>query len=265
MSVRTSPWPAGVPCWVDLMASDVAASSAFYRAVLGWSVAEPDDQAGGYVVAEVAGAAVAGIGPEQPGARRAWTLYFASDDADATAAAAVELGGTVLLAPGDVGPHGRMSLLADPSGAVFGLWQAGTMIGASLVNEPGGLLWEDLRSTDPAKAQDFYASVFGYRIDPLEMAGEDYGTFRLPEEEQPLGGIGGLMGLPEGTPSHWLVYFAVSDVDAAVAAAERGGGRVVEPAFDSPFGRMAALADPDGAVFMAMASDPAAPGPDRAG
>lgn len=262
MSIRTSPWPAGVPCWVDLMVPDVAAASRFYEQVLGWTVPEPDEQWGGYVVAHVGGAAAAGIGPEQPGARTAWTLYFASDDADATAKAVADAGGTVLAPPTDVGPLGRMAVCVDPAGAPFGLWQAGTMVGAELVNEPGGLTWEDLRSTDAAAAHAFYATVFGFRLDALEMADEEYRTFALPSEQGPLGGLGGLMG-GEG-PSHWLVYFAVADADAAVAAAQAGGGTVTAPAFDTPFGRMAGLVDPYGAPFWVAQTDPAA-SPDRSG
>ncbi len=265
MSIRTSPWPAGVPCWVDLMAPDVPAASAFYTDVLGWTVPEPDEQWGGYVVAHVDGAATAGIGPMQPGARSAWTLYFASDDADATAAAVTEHGGTVLLAPGDVGPLGRMGVLSDPTGATFGVWQAGTMIGASLVNRPGGLCWEDLRSTDAAAAQAFYGSVFGFRFDEVPMAGEVYKTFALPSEQPPLGGMGPMMGEPDGTPSHWLAYFAVADVAAAVTAAGTGGGSVATPAFDSPFGPMAGLTDPSGALFWVVQAPEGAPQPDRAG
>jgi hypothetical protein len=265
MSIRTSPWPSGVPCWADVSARDVRASGAFYAAVLGWHVPEPDEQWGGYVTAEADGQVVAGIGPLQEGAPAAWTLYLATDDVDGVVARAGEHGGTVLAPVMDVGPLGRMAILADPSGAAFGLWQAGTMIGASLVNEPGGLVWEDLRSSDPDGARSFYGALFGYDHDPVEMAGPDYTTFRLPTEPHVLGGIGGPMGEPEGTPSHWLVYFQVSDVDAAVTAAEGAGGAVLAPAFDSPYGRMACLRDPDGAVFMVMATDPSQPGPDRSG
>jgi predicted enzyme related to lactoylglutathione lyase len=250
MSIRTSPWPVGVPCWADLSVPDVDAARAFYSAVLGWTFGESGEEYGGYVIGQVGDAAAAGIGPlMQAGMPSAWTLYLASDDADKTAAAVAEHGGTVLLPPGDVGPLGRMFIAADPSGAAFGVWQAGTHIGASVVNEPGGLAWEDLRSSDPAPAQAFYRSVFGYRVDPLPMAGPDYGTFSLAGEKAPLGGMGGMMGTPEGTPSFWLVYFAVSSTDAAAAAAGRNGGAVVLPAFDSPFGRLAGLTDPAGAMF----------------
>ena len=260
MSTRTSPWPAGVPCWADLMVPDVVAAGAFYAAVLGWEVPEPDEQYGGYVVAHRGGHAVAGIGPEQPGARTAWTLYFASDDADGTTAAVEEAGGSVLAPPMDVGPLGRMAVAADPAGAVFGVWQAGTMIGAALVNEPGGLTWEDLRSTDPAAAQAFYSAVFGFQGDPLAMAGPDYGTFRLPHEQAPLGGMGGMMGSPEGTPSHWLVYFAVADTDAALAAAEQAGGTVTMPAKDTAFGRIGGVRDPYGAEIVVITVPPESAG-----
>lgn len=265
MSTRTSPWPNGVPCWADVSASDVRASGAFYTAVLGWSVPEPEEQWGGYVTAEADGRAAAGIGPLDAGSSASWTVYLATDDVEGLVARAAEQGGTVLAPVMDVGPLGRMAVLADPSGAAFGLWQAGTMIGAGVANEPGGLVWEDLRSTDPEAARSFYAALFGYDYALLEMAGPDYATFRMPAEPHVLGGMGGLMGLPEGTPSHWLVYFQVADADAATAAAERAGGTVVAAPVDTPFGRMACLADPDGATFMVMTTDPGQPGPDRSG
>jgi hypothetical protein len=147
-----------------------------------------------------------------------------------------------------------MIAASDPSGAVFGVWQAGEHIGAGIVNEPGGLTWEDLRSTDPAAAKTFYASVFGYEFDPLPTAGDDYDMFKLPGSD-PVGGMGGMMGL-DGMPSHWVVYFGVADTDAAVARAEAKGGRAVVAPFDTEFGRMAALSDPGGTVFfLAQAPD----------
>jgi predicted enzyme related to lactoylglutathione lyase len=265
MSLRTSHWPAGVPCWTDLTVPDVPAAVAFYSAVLGWSFSEPTEEFGGYVIGSVGGAAAAGIGPQQqPDMPAAWTLYFASDDADATALAVKDAGGQVLLEPGDVGPLGRMFIAADPSGAVFGVWQAGTHIGAGIANEPGGLAWEDLRSSDPDAARAFYSAVFGFTTQALEMAGPDYTTFHSRDGEPPLGGMGGMMGAPEGTPSHWLVYFGAQDVAAAAGAVQGAGGRVLAPPFDTPFGQMAAVSDPAGAAFL-IVDTAATPQPDRAG
>jgi uncharacterized protein len=250
MTIRTSPWPAGTPCWADLTVPEVEAATAFYSAVLGWSFSKPDEQFGGYVIGSVGDAAAAGIGPQQsPDQPAAWTLYIASDDADATAAAVTKAGGQILLAPGDVGPLGRMFIAADPTRAVFGVWQAGTHIGAGITSEPGGLAWEDLRSTEPDAARAFYSTVFGYDTHPLEAAGPDYWTFQLRGQEAPLGGLGGMMGAPEGTPSHWLAYFAVADADAAVSAGTSAGGTSLVPPFQTPYGTMAPMQDPAGAVF----------------
>ena len=241
------------------------AATAFYSAVLGWSFSEPDQEFGGYVIGSVKGAAAAGIGPQQQaGAPAAWTLYFASDDADGTARAVKEAGGEILLEPGDVGPLGRMFIGADPSGAVFGVWQGRGHIGAGVANEPGGLCWEDLRSADPDAARAFYSTLFGYTYEGLEAAGPDYTLFFSRPGEAPLGGMGGLTRAPAGTPSHWVVYFGVDDVPAAVQRAEEAGGTVLTAPFETPYGPMAALTDPAGAVF--WISDPGATEqPDRSG
>ncbi len=276
MSLRRSPWPAGVPCWADVMTPDVEAASRFYSSVLGWSVEPPDERYGGYVIATMRAAPAAGIGPiQQAGAPAAWTMYFAADDVDAVAARVPELGGSLLVPPGDVapgdaaggdaGPPGRMCVAADPSGAVFGVWQAGSHIGAGIANEHGALTWDDLRSTDPDAARAFYADLFGFRTDPLPDAGPDYALFTLPGESAPLGGMGGMMGAPEGTPSHWLVYFAVPDAAAAASAAEAGGGTVLMRDFASPYGTIAMLADPAGATFLVIQPPEGAPQPDRSG
>ena len=251
MSVRTTPWPSGTPCWTDMSVPDVERSRAFYESVLGWRFKDPGPEDGGYAIAYVDDHAVAALGPKQsPDQPHEWVLYLASDDLDATASAITAHGGTLLLEPGDVGAHGRMLVAADPTGASFAAWQAGEHIGAQLVNEPGGLTWEDLRSTDPARAQDFYCEVFGLHTSAVDMAPADYRVLHLRDDEAPLGGIGGFMGPP--THSHWLVYFGVASTDDAVAAAQQGGGSVVEPATDSPFGRLASLADPDGAEFLVI-------------
>jgi predicted enzyme related to lactoylglutathione lyase len=242
---------------------DVDRSRAFYEAVLGWRFADPGPEDGGYTIAYVADHAVAALGPQQSSDQRpAWLLYLATDDLDVTAAAVTGNGGTLLVEPGDVGSHGRMLVAADPTGAPFAVWEAGEHIGAQLVNEPGGLTWEDLRSTDPARAQDFYCTVFGLHTSTVEMAPEDYRLLHLDGDEAPLGGVGGFMG--PATQSHWVVYFGVASTDDAVAAVEGSEGSVVMPAFESPFGRMAGLADPDGASFLVIETA-ASPQPDRTG
>ena len=242
-----SPFAPGAPCWADISPTDLDAARAFYAAVLGWDIPPGNDAFGGYTTASIGTDGVAGLMPNDGSAPSMWTLYFASADADATTAAITASGGTVIVPPMPVGDFGRMVIAADPSGAVFGVWEADTMIGFDIVGAPGGFAWCDLRSTDPAAAQDFYAAVFGYAYEPMEMAGTDYRTFALDDGQPPLGGMGSMMGAPDGTPSHWLLYFAVADVDAAVRAVTEHGGQSLAEPFDTPFGRMGPIMDPFGA------------------
>jgi predicted enzyme related to lactoylglutathione lyase len=255
MSTRSTAWPHGTPMWVDLTTPDLAGSTAFYRAVLGWEVTDLGADFGHYHVATLGGLATAGLGPaaeaDQPSA---WITYLSADDADKTADAITAHGGRIVSVPMDVGDRGRMAIAADPTGAMFGIWQAGSMIGAQLVNEPGGIVWNDQTSSDPGSARRFYAAVFRYTYAPLEGE-QDYATIDGAVPGGTIGGIGALdPGSPPGTPARWTVYFGVEHVDAACETARDQGGTVTVPPFDTPYGRMAGLAGPEGAGFMVGSS-----------
>lgn len=257
---RTTHWPAGTPCWLDVSTPDIDAAQAFYGPLLGWSFGAGDPDFGGYCMCEVDGLPAAGMVPATEGMPPAWTLYFSTDDVAASVAAVPGAGGTVLSDVMPIGDAGAMAIASDPAGAAFGLWQADQMIGTSVYAEAGGLAWEDLRSTDPDASRAFYGALLGWEFRPLDMAGPDYSTVHLGGDDAPLGGVGGMMGM-DGFPSHWIVYFGVADVDAAVRFAEENGGHVLSPGFDTPFGRMAALTDPFGASFWVTSPNPDTPEP----
>ncbi|GAA4742420.1 VOC family protein [Modestobacter marinus] len=247
MPTRDTAWPPGAPCWVDLGTPDVDAARAFYAGFLDWGYEAPGPDAGGYVMCRKDGRDAAGLGPQQdPADPSRWTTYFATDDADATAARVTEAGGTVLAPPMDVGQAGRMAIVADPQGNPFGLWQAGTTTGVQVFNEPGSLVWNEAAVDDPAAAREFYTAVFDFSWEELPDA-DGYCTFATGD--RPLGGLGGVV---EGLPRGWGACFAVADTDAAVRAVESGGGKVLMPAEDTPFGRFAVATDPWGAVFSVM-------------
>ncbi|MBN9103338.1 MULTISPECIES: VOC family protein [unclassified Pseudonocardia] len=248
MSHRDTPWPAGTPCWVDLAVPDLPAALTFYGSVMGWTFVDSGEAFGHYTIAQVDGRAAAAIGPVmQEGTPTVWTVYLASEDADATAKLITDNGGTLLFPPMEIPGNGRMTVAIDPTGGSFGVWQAIGMNGFGLANEPGSVTWTDIRLADVTAGKEFYSAVFGYTYQPVEGAPDDYSTVHAGGD--PVGGAGGMMGAPAGTPSHWLTYFAVPDADAAVAAAEQGGGKVVSPMEDTPFGRMGVLTDPFGATF----------------
>lgn len=252
MPERTS-YANGVPSWVDLSTPDVQASAAFYGGLLGWTyAAAPGDpaQTGGYGMFSLGDKVVAGIGPLQNESQPAvWNSYIAVDDADATVAAATEAGGSVVMPVIDVGTAGRLAYLADPTGAVFGIWQAGERAGVELVNEPGTLGWNELTCRDSAAAIAFYASIFGWEPHAMDMGGGvDYTIFNLGEDR-----IAGLMPMdenwPKGIPAHWMVYFVVADTDASAALAAELGGTVSVAPFDTGVGRIAVFDDPHGTAF----------------
>jgi uncharacterized protein len=260
MSTRDTPWPEGTPSWVDLAVPDRDAAMEFYRQVLDWEFVVHGPEYGNYAIATVDGRAAAGIGPTPPGAEGvppAWTTYLASDDVDATCQTITASGGSVIFGPGDVGEQGRMAIAADPTGGVFGVWQAGTTFGAAVVNQPGALVWNELLSRDATVARQFYAAVFGYGYTSVEDSG-DYTTI---DGEGPGGVIGGIGQLPADAPaqvpSHWKAYFSVADIDDAAKRVTAAGGTLQEPTRDTPYGRFAPCQDPYGAAFtLASGSDP---------
>ncbi|WP_030255536.1 MULTISPECIES: VOC family protein [Streptomyces] len=252
MPVVTDPYLPGTPCWVDLLASDQQAALDFYRDLFGWQGQVGPAEFGGYSVCMLNDRPVAGImtapGPEdRPAPPVAWTTYLASDDADESHRAIVAAGGTILYEPMDVGTIGRMLVAADPTGAVFGVWQAMDFIGAGVVNEPGALVWNELNTADTGAAGRFYQPALGLR--PATIQGMD-GYFSLNVGDRTVGGMQAIPGyLAPGTPSHWMTYFSVDDTDSTVDALVRAGGSVIQPPFDLQSGRMAVVRDPQGALF----------------
>lgn len=245
MATRDTAWPAGTPCWVDYAADDTDAARDFYRAVVGFDdYTEGREEFGGYFLCLTNGRNAAGMMPKMDaGMPSAWITYFATDDADATAAKITEAAGTILAGPHDVGTLGRMIVALDSQGSPFGAWQAGEHIGADIYNEPGSLTWNEAAMPDPQAARTFYTQVFGFSYEEIPDAG-GYTTFSTGGD--PLGGLG---GHTPGTPQGWRACFSVASADQACAAVEANGGKVLDPPHDSPYGRFAVVEDPWGAPF----------------
>ena len=245
----------GVPSWVDLSSPDLAKSREFYGALFGWNCPEGPPEAGGYSVCDIGGKPVAGLGPKMnPDMPSAWMTYVNVDSADETVAKAKANGAMVFVEPMDVMDAGRMAILADPEGAVIGLWQPKAHMGAQLANEPGAFCWNELITTDLDKSKAFYKAVFGWDAQDQSAPGSEhaYTEWRLTGRS-----IGGMMPkmpeMPGEMPPNWSVYFAVADTDASAAKAKDLGGAVLREPADIEPGRFAVLADNVGAVFNILA------------
>jgi predicted enzyme related to lactoylglutathione lyase len=269
MSTRED-YPAGVPCWVDTSQPDPVAAARFYSELFGWETedAMPPDTGSHYFMARVAGRDAAAISSLSPGAppQAAWNTYVRVDSADEAAARVRDAGGQVLSEPFDIFDSGRMGVFADPEGAVFCVWQAGSHRGSAVVNEHGAVNFNDLYTDDVEAAKAFYGAVFGWTtidVGSPMWALPGYGDHL----EQLTPGIrAGMkqMGAPEGFedvvarilpreggPARWGVTFAVDDADATAARAGELGGSVLVAPQNAPWVRFAVLADPAGASFTA--------------
>ena len=150
----------------------------------------------------------------------------------------------------DVMDQGRMTVFVDPTGAHCATWQPGIHKGAELVNEPGSFCWNELYTRDLPRDLDFYRSVFNYTVEETEMgSGGKYNLLKVGG--RPVAGAMNMdtVGLPAEIPPHWLVYFAVSDIQASMSKVTELGGSARGP-MDTPMvDRSAIITDPVGAVF----------------
>ncbi|MFF1834269.1 VOC family protein [Streptomyces sp. NPDC058231] len=242
--------PEGTPCWADAMFTDVDGAKSFYGDVLGWTFGEESPEFGNYTQAYVNGKAVAAVVPPMPGqeGHSAWCLYLASPDAAATAAKIHDNGGEVLMDPMEVGDFGSMLLARDPGGVTFGVWQAGQHEGFEATGTPGAYCWAEVFTREPGKADAFFPAVFPYHVKQMKDDAIDFALYDLGADPV-LGRMRMTDDFPPEVPPYLNVYFTVEDCDAAVAKATERGAVLRFGPMTSPFGRFAALSDPQGAAF----------------
>jgi predicted enzyme related to lactoylglutathione lyase len=242
--------PTGAPCWIDLSSSAPERSRDFYTQLFGWEAETSDD----YTNCTRNGSPVAGIMHKHEGsdAPDRWITYFASADAQATVDLADESGGESAVTPKTVGSLGTTALVVDPGGASAGIWQPGDHQGYGLIDEPGTAVWHELITGHYRASVLFYEVVLGWTT----RVESDTSDFRFTTADFDGVALAGIMDSEQtvlaDVPAAWTVYFGTEDVDRTVALAESLGGRVLEPAEDSPYGRLAGLTDPTGAAFKVM-------------
>jgi uncharacterized protein len=249
MTTRTTKRSPGEPTWFDLATTDLGVAKEFYQQIFGWEYVDTGADFGHYHFAQSQGRNTAGIGPIWPPDSPqppAWTIYFATDDAAADCKRVQQLGGQVIVEPMTIADSGVMAICADPTGPVFGLWQAINHIGSAVEYEHGSAAWCEVNTRDSAAAREFYSQLLN--ATPQKMEGVDY-YYILQRDEEMLCGVLQMDHQWEGIPPHWMGYFNVDNTDATIERAVAAGGKVQVPAFDMEYGRMAVLSDPTGANF----------------
>ena len=247
-------------CWCEVGVANVETAKEFYGHLFGWAVEDqPAGDAGTYGMIRLDGRDVGGLyrlsaEMTAQGVPPHWLSYVRTVDVDAAVARVPELGGRVVMGPFDVMTAGRMAVVQDPTGGTFAMWQPREHPGSGAMGEPGSPCWFELVTTDKNEAGAFYAALFGWQLESF-LGAMDYTLFKSGEMS-----VGGMMQRTEEmgeVPSHWLIYFAVADCDAAVARAQEIGGTPVAGPMEIPgVGRFALLADPDGAMFAVIRLSP---------
>jgi predicted enzyme related to lactoylglutathione lyase len=245
----------GAPCWVSLMAHDLAAAQEFYAAVLGWQYKPGFQGPGHYSVALAHGAPVAGLGTgaRDMGFPVSWTAYFAADSADLVAERVRERSATIAVGPIRFG-KGRVVWAADLDDAVFGIWEGEVDPDWRVVRRAGTPARLELRTRDPFASALFYGGVFDWDAQDAEHLEVRYehDSVVLRIAGHPVADLrgGGVEAAPDPhIRPQWHVYFCVDDVEATVRRVLASGGTVVSPPCESYFGTVATIRDPEGGLF----------------
>jgi len=238
---------------LELVTPDLDAAKRFYGGLFGWSFRDIAAGTTHYAEASLDGRPVAGLiqRPVPPGKQRqpAWLSFFAVEDVDAAEKVAVQHGAKVLFPPHSFPDRGREAVFADPQGAVFAVLASSSGDPPDFLAEPGEWIWSSLITSDPDTDAAFYQTLFGYDVfelpanpgtEHLLLASHNYARASansLPRKA------------PDAAP-HWLNYVRVTDAEAMAAKVVALGGRVlVAPRVDRHGGKVAVVADPQGAAF----------------
>jgi len=234
----------GTFCFAELHTPDVDGAARFYGGLLGWSAVHI---AGDFFIFQMQGRDV--IAMRRTAGPQRLLGFINVESADRTAARARELGGRIGIAPFDTPGIARTSVVEDPEGAMFGLWESRGHNGAQVQDRTGTMWWAELMSRDIEATRPFYTNLFGWTFGETQKYGNDLTIFKAGDVSA---GSALQYHRSWGVEPHWNVAFAIDDWDTAVERVEAMGG-CLDFWRDVPnAGRLGIFSDPGGAVFYLM-------------
>ncbi len=257
-SPATTDFQPGKFIWADLVSSDPEASIEFYTAVFGWEIKQTGNAEETYYHVSNNGKLIAGIVPrtsdDTSDKKALWVGHISTPDIHAATTTAENLGAHLALAPKEFGQRGLHAIIRDPQGAVIGLLQSSS--GDPVDNEAGDgpWAWAQLFSTNPTKATAFYTDVFAYETKAITETSND-NDYLLRSQNTARASIA---PLPASLPQRdrWVGFINVDNLKITLAKSTELGARVIYPPREQMLnGRLAIIADPNGALLGLIESD----------
>lgn len=248
--------------WYELMTTDAAAAGSFYGAVVkGWTFGDRVPTDVDYrMIQRSDGGNAGGVlqltdEMRSGGARPAWLGYVHAKDVDGSVAAIKSEGGQAMMEPWDQPGVGRLAMVTDPQGAPFYLMNPeppahdpNAVSDVFSVDQPEHVRWNELSTSDPKGAVDFYTRHFGWKQEG-EMDMGEFGKYQFIQNDGV--NIGAIMPRMADRPvSLWSYYIGVDDIDRAAKAITDSGGKILNGPMEIPGGEFALNGmDPQGASF----------------
>lgn len=260
MAVYTS-HAEGSFCWLEIRTTERVASQSFYGGLFGWKFEDIRLPSGEtvYTLASLEGRCAAGMCEPAPAQRAAgmpafWNPFLLVADVGNALSAAKEQGAKPLAEAREFHGAGSLATATDPGGAEFSVWQPARHIGFEVGHQDNSVCWFELVTHDTESCAAFYGDVFGWTTSK-DPANPPYTLFNRAGPDSKNGPVAGMMQIqPEwGEVSpHWLVYFQIPDIDAAVGRVLELGGIALHDVLSFAYGRLVAVQDPQRGIFGLM-------------
>ena len=228
--------PQGAPSWAELSTTDETGALSFYSALFEWKDNPQEMGPNWYyhmqTINDLPACSIYQQGEEErdQNVPPHWNIYFTVVSVEQTVEVVNQNGGSVVFGPMDVFEAGRRAMCQDPQGAFFAIWEPKLHIGCRVKFEPGAMCWNELLTTDPAAAIEFYQAALGMEPGEVIAPMNNYSMLKAGGTE--VVGIAEITAEMPPMPPHWGVYFMVDDLHASVSKAESLGASAWIPSTD---------------------------------
>jgi predicted enzyme related to lactoylglutathione lyase len=247
--MENKPLPQGHFCWVDVAVPNPAETHTFFSELFGWGRrVRPTEEAQAYSIMTLEGHHIAGVCEVEGSETSRWMNYLLVDDLAAATAKAESLGGEILKRDLEIATFGVMTVVQDPTGAIFSLWES-KRGERKLPHRHGTVCWNELVTKDLDKAKAFYSKLAGWTHRETRFGDLCYTIFEKDGDD-----ACGAMSLSDAandkSVSNWIVYFTVDNCEESTRLCQELGGTVGQAPFEvEGLGRCALLSDPSGGTF----------------